>query len=497
MPVPHLAVSLDETSAEPMYRQLYEELRTRILGGRLRGGVKLPSTRDLATQLHVSRNTVTAAFDQLLSEGYLTGRTGSGTYVCSRLPDDLLRADSGSATPAEAVLVRLSARAQLMLELPQTASVAPVEWGPAAPRPFRLHTPAMDAFPFAQWHRIMSHRWRTAGHELFCYGDAAGYRPLREAVAAYVKAARAVRCEPEQVLIVSGTQQGLDLTAKTLLDPGDSILLEDPGYIGARSAFCIAGARVIPVPVNEHGLDIAAGARKAPGARLAFVSPSRQYPLGITMSLTRRLELIEWAKRNEAWIVEDDYDSEIRYSGRPLASLQGLDPHGRVVYVGTFSKVLMPSLRLAYVVVPPGLVDAFTQAKAHSDWSCPQFEQAVLADFLTEGHFARHIRRMRALYQERQEFLVEAARRRLGGLLDVRPENAGMHLVGWLPPGVDEGAAARAAVDAGVDAAPLSTYALEPYPHGALLLGYASFGERDIVAGVEKLATALEQLRGR
>jgi GntR family transcriptional regulator/MocR family aminotransferase len=213
------------------------------------------------------------------------------------------------------------------------------------------------------------------------------------------------------------------------------------------------------------------------------------------MSLRRRLELIDWAKRNEAWIVEDDYDSEFRYSGRPLASLQGLDPHGRVVYIGTFSKVLMPSLRIGYVVAPPALVDVFTHAKAHADWSCPQFEQSVLADFLVEGHFARHIRRMRALYQERQGLLVQAARQRLGGLLDVRAESAGMHLAGWLPPDLEDQRASRAAVEAGVDAAPLSTYALEPYPRGALLLGYAAFGERDLTSGVEKLARALEKAR--
>jgi GntR family transcriptional regulator/MocR family aminotransferase len=496
--------ALDPAAPAPLYRQLYDALRDAILGGRLAPGARLPATRALAAQLGVSRNTVVNAFEQLLAEGYISGRTGSGTYVAATLPDDLLTArathipmpfGNAGVTRAGGAARAPSARGRSLAATPVSAmSASPQEARTgSALRVFRHGLPALDEFPGAQWARLAARRWRRPPRELLGYGDPTGYAPLREALAAYLQASRAVRCTPEQVLIVSGSQQALDLAARVLLDPGDAAWIEDPGYVGARGALLSAGARVVPVPVDGDGLDVAAGIARCPGARLAYVSPSHQYPLGATLSLSRRLALLEWAARAGAWILEDDYDSEFRYAGRPLASLQGLDGEARVIYIGTFSKVLFPALRLGYVVAPPDLVDALAAARALADRHAPTLDQAVLADFIAEGHFARHIRRMRGLYAERQAALVAAARA-LDGLLEVRPAEAGMHLMGWLPPGVDDDTAARAAAEHGVDALALSAHALERPARGGLLLGYAAFDAPALRAGVRRLGAALRTL---
>jgi GntR family transcriptional regulator/MocR family aminotransferase len=300
-----------------------------------------------------------------------------------------------------------------------------------------------------------------------------------------------VRCTADQVIVVSGSQQALDLAARVLLDPGDAVWVEDPGYRGARGALAAAGATLVPVPVDDEGLDVAAGIAQCPAARLACVTPSHQYPLGVTMSAARRLALLEWAAQADAWIVEDDYDSEYRYAGPPLTALQGLDTQGRVIYMGTFSKVLFPALRLGYVVVPPDLVDPFISARALSDRHPPTLEQAVLADFMADGHFARHIRRMRLLYAERQEVLVRTAARRLEGLLDVPPSPAGMHLLGWTPPGVPDHWAATQAATKGVETPPLSAYRLTPGGRAGLLLGYTALDAPTMRRGVDRLAQAL------
>jgi GntR family transcriptional regulator/MocR family aminotransferase len=323
------------------------------------------------------------------------------------------------------------------------------------------------------------------------YGDPAGYRPLREAIAEYVIAARGVRCSAEQVIVVAGSQQGLDLAARVLLDVGDTAWLEDPGYIGARGALKSAGADVVPVPVDSEGLNVAEAVSRYPLARLVYITPSHQYPLGVTMSLPRRLALLEWAQRAGAWVLEDDYDSEYRYTGRPLPALQGLDTENRTVYLGTLSKTLFPSLRLGYLVVPPDLVDTFIAAKALADRHAPSVEQAVLTDFITQGHFARHIRRTRVLYAQRQAALVDAATRELTGLLEISPAEAGMHLVGYVPEGVDDQAVSQQAAAHKVEAPALSSYALMPLRRGGLLLGYAAVDERVIREGVRRLAAAL------
>jgi GntR family transcriptional regulator/MocR family aminotransferase len=442
--------------------------------------------------LGVSRTTVINAFDQLVAEGYLDGKPGAGTFVTSSLPDDLLRVRAKAAN-----LIRRPAKRRTISNrgVLWTSTAGSFTADEGKPRAFQPGLPAIDEFPFDVWSRMISKRWRHPSGELACYGDPAGYRPLREAIAQYVQLARGVRCEPEQVIVVAGSQQGLDMVARVLLDPGEPAWIEDPCYRGACGALLGAGARLVPVPVDEQGLDVAAAESASIEARVAYVTPSHQYPLGVTMSLARRLALLGWATRSDAWIIEDDYDSEYQYTGRPLAALQGLDKDERVIYVGTFSKVLFPALRLGYLIVPSSLVDAFTAAHSHAAYFCPLIEQGVLAEFITEGHFSRHIRRMRRLYEERQMVLVESARRALGGLLKVDAAPAGMHLVGWLPESIDDQVVSRRAAIAGVDVRPLSFYCFEKSKRSGLLLGYTGISGAEIRLGVQKLARVLDSAR--
>jgi GntR family transcriptional regulator / MocR family aminotransferase len=477
----------------PLHRQLYEGLREAILTRRLSPGMRLPSTRTLARELGISRYTVVDAFRQLCAEGYVEGKVGAGTCVTRTLPDDLLR----PALPAISASVPMRERrprsqrseGQMALGRPLLST------RPNPPRhtqPFQVGVPALDAFPGDLWGRLVARHARAMPVSMHGYQDPAGYAPLRRAIASYLAAARGVHCTAEQVIVVNGSQQGIALTAQVLLDPGGAVWMEDPGYPGAKGALLGAGARLIPVPIDAEGLDVEAGTARCPGACLAFVTPSHQCPLGVTMSLNRRLALLEWAREAGAWVIEDDYDSEYRYVGRPLAALQGLDAAGRVIYAGTFSKVLFPALRLGYLVVPGDLLEAFAVARLFADMHPPLLEQAVLAEFMTEGHFARHIRRMRLLYAERQAALVEAARS-LSAWLDVRASEAGMHLLGWLPEGSDDQAIAQLAARHQVIAHPLSLHYIEPSEHRALLLGYASVPIPAIREGVRRLATAFAQ----
>jgi GntR family transcriptional regulator / MocR family aminotransferase len=481
-------VSLDASSVEPLHRQLYDRLRTGILAGQLSAGARLPSTRTLAVELGVSRTTVVTAFENLLAEGYLEGKVGSGTYVAGSLPEEVLGVRARPAGPRLPLSGRGLSRRGTLLATTRTTAVKDT----GTPRAFRPGVPALDEFPYVVWRRISGSVWRRPSGALLGYGDPAGYWPLRREISAHLATARAVRCDPEQVIVVSGSQQALDLASRVLLDPGDAVWIEDPGYMGARGALAGSGARLVPVPVDEEGLVVAAGIQREPGARLACVTPSHQYPLGVTMSLARRLELLGWAERSGAWVIEDDYDSEYRYTGRPLEALQGLDAEGRIVYVGTFSKVLFPALRLGYLVVPPDLTDAFTAARELVDRHPPTVEQAVLAEFIASGHFGRHLRRMRALYAARQEVLLQEISQHLSGLLDASPAGSGMHLVGWLPAGTDDKKASRQAAQQGVEAPPISLYRTHENFRGGLMLGYAAVDEARSRDGVRRLARALE-----
>jgi GntR family transcriptional regulator/MocR family aminotransferase len=480
-----------------LHRQIYEGLRTAILAGRLTHAMRLPSTRALAADLGVARNTVVLAFDQLRAEGYLVGRRGGGTRVRDDVPDSLLSVAAHRRTPRTS---RRPVDAPRPPALPARWArvVADVgDWGAAAtggPVPFAVGVPAIDAFPTDVWARLTARRWRGGGVPLG-YARASTDLALRVAIASYLTTARGARCTADQVLIVSGAQQALDLVARVFVDPGDAVWMEDPGYPGARSAFVAAGARVIPVPVDADGMDVAAGIRGASDARVVYVTPSHQFPLGSVMSSSRRLALLTWAREHDAWVLEDDYDSEFRYATRPLPCLQGLDTEwggvSRVLYVGTFSKTLAPALRLGYLVVPEPLIDAFRVARTVASGHAPTFDQAVLADFIGEGHYVRHVRRVRALCAERQQALLHAVKRELDGRIDVAPDAAGLHVVGWLPHGVSDTSSAARASAAGVDVSPLSRFTVAHPQRGALLLGYAAFEERLIQGGVRRLARVL------
>jgi GntR family transcriptional regulator/MocR family aminotransferase len=480
-----------------LYRQLYNSLRRAILSHQLLPGMRLPASRALAHELGVSRNTVLEAFDQLRAEGYLETRVGAGTFVTHDLPDRLLRVrgaahQASPPSPAHdgSADALLSERGQLLTGLELSAFQ-----DHERPRAFRPGIPALDAFPIETWSRLTARRWRSVPASMLSYSDSAGYPPLRKAIAEYLQASRGVRCTPDQVIVVSGTQQAIMLTAHVLLSADDVVWFEEPGYPRARGAFRWAGAQIVPVPLDEEGLDIETGTALDGTARLAYVTPSHQYPMGMTMSLRRRLELVDWAEQSDAWILEDDYDSEYRYEGRPIAALQGLDEGGRTIYVGTFSKVLFPALRLGYIVVPNGLVDAFVAARALVDRCPPLIQQMVVADFISEGYFEQHLRRMRTLYAARQSALLKAVERQLGEYLRIGSDKAGLHLTGVLPPDVDDRAVSHVLEQADIVAPPLSFYSTRDQGPGGLVLGYAAVDEGTIRDGVPRIAEAITAVR--
>lgn len=475
-------ITLNHGSDKPLYQQVYECLTEAILTGKLEAGLRLPSTRELATTLGVSRNTIVTAFEQLLAEGYLVAEVGSGTYVTYTLPEDLLTV-SPTTYPRPLTFSAKRGLSKRGMLLAITQASASRKTNPDFV--FTHGIPALDEFPFDVWTKLETRHYRQGGR-LFQYGEPSGYKPLREAIATYLKASRAVNCEAKQVIICSGSQQALDLIARLLLDTGDTVWLEDPGYLGARGVFQAAGAKVVPMPVDNEGLSIPQG--PTGNVRLVYATPSHQFPIGVTMSLARRLNLLG---RVNAWIVEDDYDSEYRYTGRPIPALQGLDTEGKVIYLGTFSKVLFPALRVGYLVVPPDVVDAFTNAQALINRGVSPIIQATLADFIQDGHLARHIRRMRVLYEERQAVFMEAAQRELGGFLELGAMDTGMHTVGWLPPQMSDVAMARRASTYDIETLPLSDYAMRPLERGGLVLGYAAAKPEHIRRGMKRLAEAL------
>jgi len=513
-----LKIHLDAQSELPMYRQLYEGMRRSILEGEFVAGARMPATRNFAKDLGVSRNTVMQAFDQLFAEGYLEGKVGSGTYVSHALPDDLLRArpvvqpitlatqiksnEFNFATGlGQPVINRDAINREVSDRGKETASLRLYvsDDNNYAVRPFVTGLPALDAFPMDTWIRVAARCWRYLSTRELGYANPAGYMPLRKAIAARLRDTRAVQCEPEQVIIVSGTQQAINLSAHILLNPGDAVWFEDPCYLGARAALSNNGAKLIPVPVDDEGLNVCEAITRAPNARMAFVSPSYQVPMCVTMSLPRRLALLDYAARHGMWVIEDDYDSEFRYAGRPLASLQSLDTAQRVIYIGTFSKSLLPALRLGYLVVPPDLVDAFTAARAIANRHAHTLEQAIVAEFIAEGHFGQHLRRMRTLYAERQAALVTAAEKEFDGLIDVKPADAGLNLVGWLSEtfaahGISDTQVAQHAAANGLSTPAIATFSLEPNQRQGLLMGYAALTPREIRKGAKELGQVVRQM---
>ena len=491
-------MTLDLDSASPLYRQLYTALRRRILDGALAPGSRLPSTRVLAEELAVSRNTVKAAYEQLLDEGYIDSRIGAGSQVSAVLPEAALsvsrppesaRPKTGlpkTGLPKTGLPPLLSRRGDRILaqgRLPE----------PSRSVPFAPGIPALDAFPRRLWNRVASQVQAAAGTEELMHAPAQGLARLRRQVAHYLTTARGVRCTADSILILSSSQQALDLASRVLLDPGDAAWIEEPGYLGARGAFGGAGAQLVPVPVDEEGLVVTAGRDRAPAARLAYVTPSHQYPLGSVLSLARRFELLAWAQEANAWILEDDYDSEYRYRGRPVPALQGLDAGDRVIYVGTFTKVLFPSLRLAYLVCPQKLMPAFVAARGLQDGHSPARSQAVTAEFLSRGSFSAHLRRMRSLYRRRQEIFRGLLEESLGEWVEVRPSVAGMHLVAHFRSQLDDLALSAEASRRGLYVPPLSRTSLGNPKGTGLILGYTAFDEAAMREGVALLE---EILRG-
>jgi len=473
-------------SVTPAYRWLYTSLRSKILEGRLRPGARLPGTRDLARQYGLSRGTIVYAFEQLKSEGYVDGTVGSGTYVSKVLPDELLqvRRKAYAQTPVQ------PKRRRNVSDYGRRVSPFPI-FGVGPTRAFRPHIPALELFPTTLWAQVTARRLRRASMKLLLGCRPMGYQPLREAVSDYLNTSRGVKCVPEQVAIVSGVQEALDLVARLFLNRADRVCMENPGYVGAAIVFEAIGAKITAVRVDNEGMLADSRLR---GSRLIYVTPGHQFPLGITMSLARRLRLLEWARTSGALIFEDDYDSEFRYSGRPVPALQGLDRSGLVLFAGSFSKGMFPSLRLGYLVVPTDLVDYFTAAISVTSRHVPLLEQAVLCDFIVEGHFGRHIRRMREVYAERLSVLLESARQRLTGLLEISNVEAGLQTVGWLRAGIGEESAARAAAAQNVEVTPLNRYSRGHLAREGFQLGFAAVNTNEIRRGIRDLAAALESM---
>jgi GntR family transcriptional regulator/MocR family aminotransferase len=483
-------IELDRASPIPLYRQLYLQIRKQILSGRIQGGVRLPSTRTLSRELGLSRITLLNAFDQLIAEGFLQSRTGAGTYVGHEWETRGVANDQQSQPP------RLSNLSQSMLSLRSShfRGVSYAGWAAENPTSFLPSHSAYDAFPQPVWKRLMNRHLHEPNKAMLGYGELQGVHALRTAIAEYVFDARGIDCSAEQVVIVSGAQQAFNLLGMLLLNPQDSVWMEDPGHIAARIALQAQGGQMIPLPIDEQGIDVQQGLARCPDARLVFTTPSRQHPLGVTMSYARRQALIDWSAHQQSWIIEDDCDSEFRYSGRPLPALFAMDQGARVIYVGTFSKVLFPSLRLGYVILPCALIEPFCTLRAVMDRSPPTLLQAVTADFMVEGHFLGHIRRMRALYQARQQALVEQLQQQLGGFFKVTPVEAGMHLIAWLPPELDDEAIASGLARHNIYTYALSDYCIENVLRPALLIGFASTPEDQARERVEALARALSSM---
>jgi len=515
-----LATRRERGDAEPAYRQLLRLLQQAILTSQLPPGTKLPSSRTLASDLGIARNTVLHVYDQLTAEGYVLSTTGSGTYVADTRPDcravkahkaaaaggsvadaarptdfmeseardgaDAARRTSDMAHPSRPTGMReLSARGGRLI---REAGVSPKQWGAFMPG-----VPDVSEFPARTWSRLQAKMWKQTHPDLLTYAPGSGYRPLRRALSDYLRVARSVNCTPDQIIITTGIHQSIDLAVRLLTDVGDRAWVEDPCYWGVRSVLQSSGLALAPVPVDDEGLNPSESDLRAP-PKLALVTPSHQYPLGMVMSLARRRTLLEYAKQHGVWIVEDDYDSEFRYGSRPLASLQGLDDAGRVIYVGSLGKMLFPGLRIGYMIAPEDLVDTFRTGVAELYREGQLMQQAVLTEFIMDGYLTSHVRRMRALYGERRQMLIDAITARFGDSLPVMGDEAGLHFVLGLPHQANDRAVAAAAHDAGVIVRPLAAYySGEAAAQRGLLLGYACVPNEKIGPAFARLAQVIEQ----
>jgi GntR family transcriptional regulator / MocR family aminotransferase len=479
---PSFLMQIERSSDTPLFQQVYLQLRSSILSQNVPPGTKLPSTRELAEDLGISRAVVVLAYEQLLAEGSVNGRTGSGTYVA-----DL--ANLGGSRPSKV----------------QRRATKPPRWVPRGSidvteqsddRPFNLGRTLLDARTVEQWRKLSFRSLRTLDRALLGYSDPRGSQPLREAICYYLRSARAVQCEPEQVLVTAGTQHAIDIVIRLLQQVGDKeVWVEDPGYPLTRQALRAAGMVARPVPVDGDGLNVGLGMQRWPRARAAFITPSHQFPTGVVMSMARRLELLQWAEDRSALIIEDDYASEFRYGGHPLASLQGLKGGDRVIYIGTLNKALFPGLRVGYAVVPPRLLERAVTTRYLIDRHPPLLQQSVAAEFIQGGYLAAHIRRMRQLYRGQRDVLVSALRRRLDGIVTVDPPDQGMHLVAYLAMGYSDAAVEKAAKQRGVLVRALSTMYVTAPPRQGLMLGFSGYPKQMIAPAVSKLMSAFDGMR--
>jgi GntR family transcriptional regulator / MocR family aminotransferase len=475
-----LAIPLSK-NGEPLFRQVYLGLREAILTGAFGNGGKLPSTRDLAEQLRISRTVVLLAYDQLLAEGFAVGKTGSGTYASSGI------GASRTAPSAVSAKLQLSHFGAAASEAWARVNFSANRGAHPPPYDFAYGRSDLEVFPFAMWRRMLTRCARNAPVSELDYGPSSGNRALREAICTHLRRSRAVRCDASQIVIVNGSQQALDLIARVLLNRGERVALEDPGYQGVREVLRVSGARLVPVAVDREGLNPAKLPR---AARLAFVTPSHQFPTGPILPLSRRLALLEWAKRANAIVIENDYDGEFRYEGQPLESLQGLDDEGRVVYIGTFSRTVFSSLRIGYLIAPKPLVEAFSSAKWLSDRHTANLEQHALAEFISSGMYERYLRRVRRRNTSRRATLLGAIREHMGNRVEVTGDGAGAHIVLWPKRKIGEAEFVAAAAANGVGVYGISPYYVGKPPRTGILLGYSRMTEKAIREGIRRLSAA-------
>lgn len=486
------SIVVDRSSEKSITTQVYGAMHQMILSGDLATGKRLPSTRIMAKELGISRTTAMAVFERLTSEGLIEARTGSGSYISDA---------AGAVRPRQSLPVDATA-SQMSATLADIISEASPRFfqrlsHSQTPRPFMTGLPDYKAFPLATWARLTAKHWRQPREQIMGYSDAEGDPHLRAVIAEHLRSNRGISCDPEQIFIVNGAQQAFDLIGRILLNPGDFVWFENPGAIGARNSLIACGARMVPVPIDEQGLSVTEGLRLAPDFRLAFVTPSHQHPMGMEMSMERRAELLSVAARHQAWIIEDDYDGEFRYDDRPLPTLKSGDKGERVIYVGTFSKTMFPSLRLGFYIVPKPLAEVFKRISGAFLQGVPSSIQAVMAAFIEEGHFATHLRHMREIYAERHAAFHDAAKRHLEGLLNVNRSVAGFHVVGtFASSAMNEERIAVDAANAGLVVSPISRFCIEhSNVKRGLVLGVSAVETRLIDDGVKTLARVLKANR--
>lgn len=483
------SITLDPAESKNLTTQLYMGIRDVILSGGINAGERLPASRTLAKELGVSRTTVINALDRLMSEGLLEAQQGAGTYVSDALNSERPVHMGAVDTEVASQPPRLSHATTYAV-----SNFAPRDLLNTEAVPFVTGSPDFEAFPMAQWAQLSARHWRGSRSDIMGYGNAQGLPELRRTIASHVNASRGIQCDPEQIFIVGGAQHAFQLIGNSLLNPGDRVWFENPGAVGGRNSFVACGADIVPVSVDEEGLSVESGLEQAPYFRLAFVTPSHQQPLSVVMSLRRRFALLNAAEHADAWIVEDDYDSEFYFGGQPLPTLKSVDTNGRVIYVGTFSKSLFPSLRVGFIISPPRLVSTFENLCRACLHGVPTSLQATIASFMGEGHFATHIRRMRQIYAERYHTLIESAKEDLAGMLTVQPTQSGLHTVGYFAEDVNELAIEAAARQQGIKVRSISGYCVTPIRQKGLVLGFGSVSPTSIRDGVRRLSKAFQSI---